>query len=705
MYLSWGSIKRGVSMDLISIILFVLTMVLIGSIVFLDLSKYKYYYFGAIIVLGVALYTYGLIYQDPNPNYLDVVLKAFGNTSQILRGIFRTSEIMPRINNDLLFLISAYAIHVLGFGYTYILVFAIFFKNLNLRMRFHLQKVRPHVLVLADDDRIKYFMESFDANSLARHKRFKMNVALSKTLLQSKEIKTNYRYKPGVTSFDVQHQSLAHLLGNDTQSYIVSLITKEEDVLALIAQLNTYFRKHPSSTIKVYVLYNQDARLPVYESFSEYRHRINFFSYHQLVARSFLFDYPLTRLLPYGMIQTEKASLKKASIAYHLVGYGLTNQAIYQHLYTTNQFPNPSSSLLSDWFGKEPLHYHLYDRRPIPEPKNSLNRAQKLNKNELPLPNLSSQTHTHTVQRYIEGMLPFLNQKHDAQFVIIALDSDLENLQILQEVRDYVLKFKLHSKVTIFVQLMNKTYADHSQLFQDSFIHVLGQGDAMYNLRHIISPTLTTMAENIFSLLHPKDNFDRLQFQEKKAYLYEAVSIRFRLNLMGFDLVQQDKGISERRYLEAYDPLQLRPENLDHLRARNDADIAKYFPKKITPRSLLAQQEHLRQSAFGLSQGYIPMRLNDFITHGVIRHEETNEDVRITTFESLGTIQKALREKRGASFPESDVIYPYFVTFDHLYLVLKNTPFKVIDKIAPHFSETLELSMDELPSIQSRIKD
>ncbi len=149
-------------MDFISLLLFIGTLGLIGAMLYLDLAKYKFHFFIGIIVLGVALYTYGLIGNGETLNTVDLVLKAFGNTTAILRGIFRTTEISNRINNDLLFLLSAYAIHVIGFGYTYILIFAVFFNNLALKMRFFFLQQRPHYLILADDDKITYLLKSFE---------------------------------------------------------------------------------------------------------------------------------------------------------------------------------------------------------------------------------------------------------------------------------------------------------------------------------------------------------------------------------------------------------------------------------------------------------------------------------------------------------------------------------------------------------------
>jgi hypothetical protein len=695
-------------MDIISTILFILTLVLIGSIVFFDLSRYKYHYFGAIIVLGVGLYTYGLIYQDPNPNYLDVVLKAFGNTSQILRGIFRTSDIMPRINNDVLFLISAYAIHVLGFGYTYVLVFAIFFKNLNLRMRFHLQKWRSHILVLADDDRLKYFLEAYQFDHKHAPKRA-INLALSKRLQASKDIKTNYQFKPGVTTFDSFHQPLSHLLGKHQGSSVVSLISQDEAVLALIEQLNRFFKLNPKSPLTVHVLYEQEERLRVYESFNQFRDKVHFFSYAQLVSQAFIVDFPLTRLLPLEYINPEKATLKKVSIRYHMIGMGETNVSLYKHLFVTNQFPQTQSSILpKDWFGQEPVQYHLYGTQPSMDQLLLNTDIYKTSKQFLPFPQLSSSTTyhrvDHTPKSVIHKIKDSLLKSIDFQVIVIAFGSDLDNLSILQEVRDLVLKFRLFQSVRIFVHMTNKDYVEGSSLFEQSFVEAFGQGTSVYRTSSITNPIFQRMAKNIYGLLHPKGHFATLSYSQKNAYMYEALSLRFRLNLMGCDLVIQEKGLSEKKFLELYDPFQYRPDNLDHLRAKNDADLSKYAPKKVSVRSYLAQQEHLRQSAFLLLQGFVPMRIEDLIQRGELRDDLNAEDSRITSFDGLFTIQKLLREKRSLTYPESDVLYPYFVTLDHVYAVIKQTPYKVVDKIDPTNHQTLELSLGELQDIQSHIK-
>jgi hypothetical protein len=323
-------------MDIISFLLFIGTLSLIAAMIFLDLSKYKFHFFIGIVIMGVAIYSYGLSFNGETLNTIDLVLKAFGNTTAILRGIFRTADISNRINNDVLFLISAYAIHVIGFGYTYILIFAIFFKNLGLKMRFYLQSRKPHFLILGDDDKLTYLLKAFDKdnqNAGSPISRRGVNIAVPKTYMASKELNTKYRFHPGVTTFDVGNQPMDQLVGKGNQDVIlISLLTKDRDVMTLVEKLNRHYQQYPTSQLKAFILYEDKQHLPVYESFSQEKHKMRFFSYHQLIAQQLILEYPLTSFLPKQLIDTEKATLNEVTIQYHLLGFGPTNLEIYRHL-------------------------------------------------------------------------------------------------------------------------------------------------------------------------------------------------------------------------------------------------------------------------------------------------------------------------------------------------------------------------------------
>ena len=702
-------------MDIISILLFLGTLSLIAAMIFLDLSKYKFHFFIGIVVMGVAIYSYGLSFNGETLNTVDLVLKAFGNTTAILRGIFRTTDISNRINNDLLFLISAYAIHVIGFGYTYILIFAIFFKNLGLKMRFYFQARKPHFLILGDDDKLTYLLKAFDKdnqNAGSPISRRGVNIAVPKTYAASKELNTKYRFHPGVTTFDVGNQPMDQLVGKGNQDVIlVSLLTKDRDVMTLVEKLNRHYQQYPTSQLKAFILYEDKQHLPVYESFSQERHKMRFFSYHQLIAQQLILEYPLTSFLPKQLIDTEKATLNEVTIQYHLLGFGPTNLEIYRHLFITNQFPPKASK----FFGKEITNYNkpTIEYNIYRDPSNSLITVPKFSspmtskKDYLPPPPISVATEeistTFHDASFVSLFDKYIKKSDPYHVLIIAFDDDVTNLRVLQQVLTYLIEKRLQH-YHLFVQITNRDYVQTSQLFKQKNVIAFGFGDYGYSLNQITNPIFTKIASQIQSTLNPAVPFDALVSEEKESLLYEAISLRFKLNLMGLDLAVQTRGLTEANFFKRYDQDEQAAFHRSHPRAKNDADLNRYKPVAKKLRNLLARQEHLRWTANQITKGYIPMSLEEMVATKSYVDHQVKKDARLTSFEGLFDLHEALVHQLSYTFSQADAIYPFFHTMDHLYDILKNTPFQVVDKIDEKNNQTVELTILDVNEVTSKIK-
>ena len=702
-------------MDIISILLFLGTLSLIAAMIFLDLSKYKFHFFIGIVVMGVAIYSYGLSFNGETLNTVDLVLKAFGNTTAILRGIFRTTDISNRINNDLLFLISAYAIHVIGFGYTYILIFAIFFKNLGLKMRFYFQARKPHFLILGDDDKLTYLLKAFDKdnqNAGSPISRRGVNIAVPKTYAASKELNTKYRFHPGVTTFDVGNQPMDQLVGKGNQDVIlVSLLTKDRDVMTLVEKLNRHYQQYPTSQLKAFILYEDKQHLPVYESFSQERHKMRFFSYHQLIAQQLILEYPLTSFLPKQLIDTEKATLNEVTIQYHLLGFGPTNLEIYRHLFITNQFPPKASK----FFGKEITNYNkpTIEYNIYRDPSNSLITVPKFSspmtskKDYLPPPPISVATEeistTFHDASFVSLFDKYIKKSDPYHVLIIAFDDDVTNLRVLQQVLTYLIEKRLQH-YHLFVQITNRDYVQTSHLFKQKNVIAFGFGDYGYSLNQITNPIFTKIASQIQSTLNPAVPFDALVSEEKESLLYEAISLRFKLNLMGLDLAVQTRGLTEANFFKRYDQDEQAAFHRSHPRAKNDADLNRYKPVAKKLRNLLARQEHLRWTANQITKGYIPMSLEEMVATKSYVDHQVKKDARLTSFEGLFDLHEALVHQLSYTFSQADAIYPFFHTMDHLYDILKNTPFQVVDKIDEKNNQTVELTILDVNEVTSKIK-
>lgn len=699
-------------MEWISLLLFIGTLSLIASMIWFDLTKYKFHFLIAVITLSVSIYAYGLLGNQETLNTYDLILKAFGNTTAMLRGIFRTTDISNRINNDVLFLISAYAIHTIGFGYTYLFIFLIFFKNLALKMRFFLNQRSPHFLILADDDKVNFLLQAYEKEWGKKHRYLrKINLTLPKQVLQKKEIPIQYRYRPGVMSFDIATQSLDTLINpKHKHTVIVSLLTNIHDVMRLVEKLNRYYQQHPDSLVKSFIMYEEKQQLPVLESFSQEKQKLRFFSYHQLIAQQLIVEYPLTAMVPPSFIDRDKATLNDVKINYHLFGFGPTNAEIYRHLFVTNQFPSRTSTFFGKelpGFHKPTITYTLY--QDPQQTKTSIPRFDVIapqGKKELPPPPLSAVTEIVSTSfdddTFLDKLSKSIKKSDDYSIFIIAFDHDQINIRVLQQTLTY-LKSRHVTSFHLFVQMIQREFVQTSDLFKHPNVIPFGFGDYGYSLNQIINPVFTKMAKQIQITLNPNIPYESLLSDEKESLLYEAISLRFKLNLMGLDLAVEKKGLSPANFLKRYDPFDDARFHQSHPRAKNDADLMRYKPSTKKLRNLIARQEHLRWSAFQIAKGYSPMSMNELTTLQYYVDPIEKKDARLTSFEGLFDLHNSLISQAKKTFSEADVIYPFFHTMDHLYDIIDKTPYRVVDKVDEKNNQTVELNLENL-SVKSNIR-
>ena len=693
--------------DLFSLLLLILTGLTILSMLLFDLQKFKFVYLGVIVLLGIGVYFHGMTYGVENPNYFDILLRSVGNTSQILRGIFQTPSISERINADVYFLVSAYAIHVIGFGYTYILIFAIFFKNLQLKMRFQSIKQQSHYLILTDSNLGQYVLDS-----LTDKKAVRVNIALTKKFSQEKTLLTDGVLKPGVTLYDVDARPLNEILPEKSKGKIIffSLLLSESSTLALVEKLQSWMTRFPDLSLQVYVLFQSSETLKVLETLTQGHSKIHFFSYHQLVARQMLFDHPLTSLVP-NLINQDLVTLQGKKVNYNIIGFGPTNREIYDHLLVTNQFP-PVTFAKMFKLEQHPIHYGIYSE----EGKEFISgqRFEKPKEDKkahyLPYPTIASSTDFIATKLSGSDLIDQF-QKQNIQtshfnIFIIAGQTDIENLNIAYKVQEFVSKNRLQHRVKIFVQILNETLKEASSLFKHEYMIAFGFGKTTYAADQITEPVFKQLAQNIYHGLFENQSFDELSSFDQETYFFEAIAIRFKLNLMGLDLRISTRGLSADEFYKLYDPEMEGVYDQHDLRAKNYFDIQKYKRLGNHKRNLLARQEQLRFAAYKLYTGWKQRSLEDLTQKRVLVDERRREDSRITTFEGLLELHGILNEKLSFSFQEADYIYPLFHTMDHLYQFIESTDYRVVDITNDIKNATMEFEQLAIQDgLQSDIKN
>jgi hypothetical protein len=278
---------------------------------------------------------------------------------------------------------------------------------------------------------------------------------------------------------------------------------------------------------------------------------------------------------------------------------------------------------------------------------------------------------------------------------------------MLQKVKDLITQQRLHMTTKVFVQIKNKEFVHGSSLFKESFVIPFGFGEYAFSLRQIVNPIFNKIAKRIHETYDGKTTFETLPTKLKESLLYEAISLRFKLNLMGLDMAIDRKGITKEDFYKRYDAEGIYSGKKQHLKAKNDADLQSY--KQLVAkkkRNLLARQEHLRWSAYQLVQGITPLSIPELLESRNYLDHKNKKDARLTSFEALFDLHDILVKQAAFNFSDADVIYPFFHSMDHLFEVLEGTPYRVIDVINRENNKTVELKLEDITAeIKSTIKD
>jgi hypothetical protein len=403
-------------------------------------------------------------------------------------------------------------------------------------------------------------------------------------------------------------------------------------------------------------------------------------------------------------------TLQGKKVNYNFIGFGPTNREIYDHLLVTNQFPPITVAKLFK-VEQHPIQYCIFsdegsefisDQR-FQKPKDD----KKIH--YFPYPTITSSTQfIHTKLSGSDLIEQFQKQSIQSShfnIFIIAGQSDIDNLTIAYKVQEYITKNRLQYRVKLFVQVLNETIKEASSLFKNDYTIAFGFGKSMYSSTQITQPVFKQLAQNIHQGLFPDQRFDDLSSFEQETYFFEAIAIRFKLNLMGLDLRLSKRGLSAEEFYKLYDPEMEGVYDQKDLRAKNYSDIQKYKRMGNHKRNLLARQEQLRFSAYRLYTGWKQPSIEDVLAKQKLLDERKKEDVRITTFEGLLDLHTLLHEKLSLTFQAADYIYPLFHTMDHVYDLIASTDYVVVDITNDIKNATLQFEkLVVQDSVQSDIK-
>jgi len=466
--------------------------------------------------------------------------------------------------------------------------------------------------------------------------------------------------------------------------------------------------------------------------------KLTFFNPYKLNAQKFCMENPITTLIPNIWIDTEKAKLKinknsknsRYKINTIFVGFGSVNNEMLKKNIINNQLLNVDYNALV-LCKNAVLEEKMFKKRAIglfdeidsdnnviksgaeikPNPGGSVYLENPIERNIIKFKEadaLTIELYDYII-RDIEGK-PLDNEKSlnvpcDYTTIMIALGDDRLNIETALELRQKLYEADLltikndkteYQSVKIFVKIKeNNVYTDKALLNHDAEIIkceiiTYGTDEEILTEEFVINEKLDILAKNIANGYEGKkedmyNKWGNLPQHKRESNRYAAMSIRVKLNLLGFDLINNKK--SETDYSELYrtrygidKAIELRTKRIEiEKRIENDKknksiteeilnlkiddeiiDLAERDNNDFadTARNNLAKLEHQRWNTFHLANDWTKFPIKK-ITSGSEGRQDgiAKQHACITTFHGLIVLMELQKEedkKKKEQYIETD---------------------------------------------------
>lgn len=453
---------------------------------------------------------------------------------------------------------------------------------------------------------------------------------------------------------------------------------------------------------------------------------IHYVNKYQMIATDFIDKYPLSRFMDDRHIDYDTSMVREnIDINLFFIGFGNTNQQLFLTSVANNQF------LCGDKDAPtiKRVRYHILDRDSAEQNKNlnhsyyrykfecsELDPAEYLPFPELPAEEIYRRLDVNDSDFYTQIRSVVTRSSLDANFIVIAFGTDLENLDMAQKLVEKRREWGIRN-LTIFVKV-RVWHKTQTTLEENGCYFIGNERDVVYIIDAILGDKISRMAqmrnevydiENYLTKHREKvldaktladicANAHRKWYKkktelERESSLYCCLSLRSKLHMMGLDYTDAcdpRTALTEAEYLQIYAGTHDRPDTTRYDVTADGKPIVSYplyFP--LSRRRTMAIHEHHRWNAFMISKGLVPA------SRELIRTEQMQNDegeleytdgkwypVRrhgcLTTFEGLYEFRRILAARDHADEADKDVIKYDYQLLDDAYWLLSKNGYKIV---------------------------
>ncbi len=481
---------------------------------------------------------------------------------------------------------------------------------------------------------------------------------------------------------------------------------------------------------------------------------LTYINKYQKMAIDFIDRYPFASFLTSEHVDYDTSLIKDGvELNAFFIGFGRTNQQMFLTSVANNQFIHKVDGKVCI----QQVKYHIFDKYPSENNKNlnhNYNRYKKevLNdQKELPKERdgiyLDLPDYPAVEEFYHFGVndMNFYQTIHDtvlnsavnANFIVIAFGSDLENVDMAQKLSRKCSEWGF-SNMHIFVKVRD---ADPAKLLKGiPNCYVIGnENDSLYNIDKIVADEFFVMArmrDEIYGIENDLkneaekkvlgsytdeyavkvDNPDYLAAQaekngikwylkkcqiERDSSIYASLSLRSKLNLMGLDYmddvpelqgVPTPTGLTAAEYIDIYAGSDLPDYEYYNVSYKGKPIIYYTIDFADSRRRNMAIHEHLRWNSYMISQGVIPATIDQILHEKDPKGNHTNgknynlrHHGNITTFDGLVAFRQLIANRDGKTAEEraqlevqKDVIMYDYQLLDDAYYILARKNYKIV---------------------------
>ncbi len=594
----------------------------IGFLVFMAIKKRKItlsenaWYFVPSILILYALYATDLIYTASVTGEA-LSIYAFINVIKYCLDVFK-----PEISYEGNLLLATNSVYSIAFLIAIVLALAVFITfAINVIYYFLYSKIRIRKIlkngcdvVLGDDDDAKVYIQSYPNSILFLQEQ------------PTKEQKKLLREKGIVyIVLGLRTPSLISRFGkyvNNDKEYNFVCLKEHEWTLRAVAIFKAFILQTKCENFFLHVEFDYKNYKSLNEVILEnenYTAFINCFNKHELMARKFVQENPITKFVPSEFFDYGRGIVKQdKNINVFYLGFGRVASALFDASLMNDKLVTEKDKKLTEML----VNYYIYDKEGYKS--ESKNRAfyndryfsnnykkdeyfEPIQKGYNVIYNCLDIEHSDGVKDY---QAKLIECKEEFSNIVIALGSDVENIDTAIKTVMFMRQNDLEN-YHLFVRLKsgNKEYHD---LFDNNRVTFFGADTFTINHSVIVDEVLIKRAKTLNSFYEAKRQakieWAKLSLIKKLSNVYSGLNLRLKLNLLGYDL-DINNG-------ENYDG-RLNAELISRLEEQTPSPSSPYvdflfFNKKgFNSANALSYQEKLRWNAFYIANGYALMKKMD----------------------------------------------------------------------------------------------